>query len=108
MSKAKITKGIVRGIQTKKFEQVTISSQWEEEIEWKTPEEKEKEEKRVTQNLMKDFKETFNEAMKVIEVEGRCLGTVSVKKNDTDEPKEGSVLKKKDNDGEDEFDFWSH
>jgi len=79
MSKIKITKTIVREIQTKKFEQVTITVGREEEIEFKSDEEKSKKVTAFTQDLLADFSNTFNEVCSVLGVQ-RCIGVVEVDK----------------------------
>ena len=75
MAKSKIKKGIVRGIQTKKFEQVTITVEIEEEFEWKNEAERTKKADKVTNMLMVDFKKTYDEVVNVLGVD-RCIGNV--------------------------------
>ena len=77
MSKSIIKKSISRGIQTKKFEQVTISVDIEEEVEWNTDQERDDGAKKVTDLLMKDFKNTYNEVVNILGVD-RCIGHVEV------------------------------
>ena len=79
MSKVKITKTIVREIQTKKFEQVTITVGREEEVEFKSDEEKSKKVTAFTQDLLADFSNTYNEVCSVLGVQ-RCIGVVEVDK----------------------------
>ncbi len=94
MSKSKIKKSIVRGIQTKKFEQVTITVDIDEEIEWKSVEERNDKTKKITEMLLDDFKKTYNEVVNVLGVD-RCIGAVEIQED-----------KKKDESSEDEIDMF--
>lgn len=79
MNKSIIKKGIVRGIQTKKFEQVTITVETEEiEVEWKDLEERRRKTDKITEMLLEDFKKTYNEVVSALGVD-RCIGVVEVK-----------------------------
>ncbi len=88
MSITKIKKGIVRGIQTKKFEQVTITLDIEEEIEWNTEEERSQETKKVSDRLIDDFKKTYNEVVGVLGVD-RCISIVDVDESGEDKSSDG-------------------
>jgi len=79
MGKSKIKKSIVRGIQTKQFEQVTITVEAEEEIEWENPGEREEKTNKITDILIEDFTKTYNEVVTTLKVD-RCIGSVKVKK----------------------------
>lgn len=79
MNKSTIKKGIVREIQTKKFEQVTITCETQEiEVEWKDLEERRRKTDKITEMLLEDFKKTYNEVVRALGVD-RCIGTVEVK-----------------------------
>lgn len=111
MAKSKITKGINRKIQTKTFEQVDIICQIEEEISWETIEERDKKTKRITDILIDDFKNTYNEVLNTLGVD-RCIGSVTVTKQDStvakntnDNSKKQTESVKKENESEINFDF---
>jgi hypothetical protein len=79
MSKTKITKSVERCIQTKQFEQVTITVGREEEIEWKDDVDKNKKIDKFTQDILSDFTITYNEVCNKLGV-NRCIGVVSTTK----------------------------
>ena len=80
MNKSKIKKGIVRGIQTKKFEQVTITVETEEiEVEWKDLKERQRKTDKITEMLLDDFRKTYNEVVTTLGVDNICIGVVEVK-----------------------------
>ena len=85
MAKSIIKKGIIRKIRTADFEQLDVSLNIEEEIEWKNKEERENKTKKITELLINDFKEVYNEVCKEIEI-SRCIGTVKT-----------NIMKKKSN-----------
>ncbi len=83
MGTSKIKKAIVREIQTKQFEQVTVTVEIEEEISWKDLAERNKKTDKITTMLMDDFKKTYNEVVKTLGVE-RLIGSVKIeKRNDS-------------------------
>lgn len=63
MKKSIIKKSIFRKIQTAKFEQVDINIEVEEEIEWKSVQERMKKTDQVTKILLLDFVQTFNKVV---------------------------------------------
>lgn len=84
MGSSKIKKAIVREIQTKQFEQVTVTVDIEEEIEWKNMAERNKKTDKITNMLMEDFKKTYNEVVTTLGVD-RCIGSVKVEKTSSDD-----------------------
>lgn len=96
MAKSKIIKGINRKIKTKEFEQVDVICNIEEEITWETLQEREQKTKKITDILIDDFKNTFNEVVEVLGVD-RCIGSVSIEKTG------GVKIPKKDEDEEINF-----
>jgi len=79
MSKTKITKSVERCIQTKQFEQVTITVGREEEIEWEDNTDKNKKINEFTQDLLEDFTITYNDVCTKLGI-ARCIGVVTTTK----------------------------
>ena len=77
MSKSVVKKAISRGIQTKQYEQVTITVESEEEIEWTELEDRQKKVDKMGELLMTDFISTYNDVCTKLGVE-RCIGVVEV------------------------------
>lgn len=104
MSRTKITKGIVRKIQTKQFENVDISVSVEEEIEWENDKQRQEKIDLLTKKLLDDFKSTYNEVCNTLEVD-RCIGVISTDADTKKKNKNKNSLEEtKNEDGS--FDFW--
>ncbi len=86
MNKSKIKKGIVRCIQAKQYEPVTITVEIEEEIEWENSSDRTKKTDIITTRLIEDFKKTYNEVIEVLGVD-RCIGTVKTREDKLKEDK---------------------
>lgn len=100
MAVSKIKKTIVRGIQTKQYEQLNITVELEEEIEWEDDKEREKKVKETTDKVLDDFVNTYNQVCETLKID-RCIGVVDIKKNVTnDNFSQNECL------SSDEIDFW--
>ena len=106
MSATKITKMIIREIQTKQYEQVKITVGREEELEWKNDSEKKQKEEKFTKDLLDDFTTTYNEVCTKLGVD-RCIGVVqtSASPDNTKKPENKKVEKKQEPKSNNEFDF---
>lgn len=78
MAKSILKKGIVRKIKTAEFEQLDVVFDSEDEIEWKTEQERQEKVKKDFERFLNDFSDLYNEAVKKIGVD-RCIGVVNVK-----------------------------
>ena len=96
MPKSLIKKGIIRNINTDKFEQVTISVEIEEEVEWKNGAERQKKADIVSKMLLDDFKKTYNEVITTIGVD-RCIGVVTVLGDSADKIESEPEIENKSN-----------
>lgn len=113
--KTKVIKGITRKIQTKQFENVDITVQIEEEIEWQDEAQRAEEMKKTTTRLMEDFTDTYNDVCNTLDVD-RLIGAVNTDSKKVADKKSGTkknIKKNTDNitseneSEEGEFDFWS-
>jgi len=77
MGKSVVEKKIVREIQTKQFEQVTVTVGCQEEIEWKDLKDRQAKVDKISNLLMADFTNTYNEVCTKLGVD-RCIGVVEV------------------------------
>lgn len=84
--KSIVKKSILRKISTANYESLDISVEIEEEIEWKTIEERMDKTQKVSQILLKDFINTYNEVVKTIGVK-KCIGKVTQKQSNNDSNK---------------------
>ena len=106
MSTTKITKMIIREIQTKQYEQVKITVGREEELEWKNDLEKKQKEEKFTKDLFDDFTTTYNEACIKLGVD-RCIGVVQTSNSpdNSKKPENKKIEKKQEPKSNTEFDF---
>lgn len=83
MAKSVIKKIIKRKIKTAQFESLDIELEVEEQIVWETEEERKAATAKLTQRLLDDFTESYNEACTRIGVD-RCVAVVSTKSSSND------------------------
>jgi len=98
VKKSIIKKAIHRKINTADYESLDINVEIEEEIEWKTIEERMKKTEKISQILLQDWTSTYNEVVKKIGV-NKLIGTVKCKENKSPKTTETQ------NEGTDSFDF---
>jgi hypothetical protein len=81
MGKTEIALGTTRKIKTADFEQLDVSAEIKEVIEWKNEDERIRETDKVIKHLVTDFTRAYNAIVGTIGVK-RDLGTAILKKND--------------------------
>lgn len=101
MAKMNLMKSVVRGIQTKRFEQVTITVERGEEIEFEDEKEKNQKVDAFTKGLIDDFTTTYNEVCTKLGVD-RLIGHVEVQDSGSDD---ASGSNGDGGDDEEEFSF---
>lgn len=74
MSSSKIKIGIVRKIRTADFEQLDVSAEIEEEIEWENEAQRKQQYDAVNLHLIDDFTKTYNSVLDTIGVK-RAIGS---------------------------------
>lgn len=102
MGKSTIKKSIVRQINTAKFEQVTITVEIAEDIEWKDKEERKSKIINFTDFLLSDFTETYNQVVEKLGID-RCIGAVTTTAKPSGDGKKNKT--KASGVDQDDFDF---
>lgn len=84
VNKTQCRKRIGRKIQPKRFESLEISCEYEDEIEWKTPAERQKLLDQLTEKALEDYEKSFNAICEQLGVEDKPV-SVSHKLDDGSE-----------------------
>lgn len=79
--KTVVTKSISRKIQTAKYENIQISVNIQEEIEWNSMDEKMKKHEAVTKILIKDYENTESKVLKELDLAYKPASIGGVKNN---------------------------